>query len=119
MKSPVTAVRREDDVLVVTLEGRLDAAAAMSLREDLRRRIRAGSIALVLDLAGVDFVDSTGLSALITALKESSTAGGDTILAAPTATVRSILALTRLDQVFTVYEDIDRAVERLRSVPQR
>ena len=90
--------------LIVALQGRLDAAVALDLKEALRRLIAEGSLHLLIDLAKVEFIDSTGLSVLITALKSTSSLGGDVVLLRPTSTVRSIIELTRLHCVFRVYD---------------
>lgn len=100
---------------VVTIHGRLDAPVAHELKQKLDSLIRGGEIHLVVDLAGVEFVDSTGLSVLITALKSASGLGGEVVLLRPTSTVRSIIELTRLHLVFRVYDDEATALRTLPS----
>ena len=103
---------------VVRVEGRLDSAVAGELKARLLSCVDQGSIHLLLDLGDVEFVDSTGLSAIISALKAATSLGGEVVLLRPTATVRSILELTRLHQVFRIYEGVEAALKSLRLATQ-
>lgn len=89
-------------VLLVRLSGRLDAAAAPSLTTRLAGALSQGKTRLALDLAAVSFMDSTGLGALVSALKAARRAEGDLRLIAPSQQVRKLLRLTTLDRVFFV-----------------
>ncbi|MGH3631170.1 MAG: STAS domain-containing protein, partial [Sciscionella sp.] len=60
---------------------------------------------LVLDVSGLDFVDSSGLSALIATHKAVTTAGGEVVLAHPTETLLRMITITGLDGVFTIRGD--------------
>ena len=100
-------------VEVISLQGRLDAAAAPDLRSRLRSIIDAGRVRMAVDLGGVDFVDSSGLSVLVTALKGARAAGGDVVVLKPTADVRALLELTRLHLVFQIFEDESVAIDVL------
>jgi anti-sigma B factor antagonist len=90
-------------VAVVRLAGRLNMVTAGELREQLATTIAAGNARVVVDLAGVDFIDSSGLGALISGLKTARQAGGDLRIAAPTEQVRLVLQLTNLERVLTPY----------------
>jgi anti-sigma B factor antagonist len=60
--------------VVIAVQGELDLAHAGELKELLLSEVSAGA-SVVLDLAGVDFIDSTGLAAIVTALKRSKDSG--------------------------------------------
>lgn len=105
--------RPHDSVEVVALLDRLDAAAAQPLREALKGIIDRGRSRLVLDLSGVTFMDSSGLSVLVTTLKTARAAGGDVVLLGLTPTVRSLIQLTRLHRVFLIFDDESDAVAAL------
>ena len=64
-----TEVSEIADWSIVTIYGELDVATAPTLRERLIALVGEGSTKLVLDLEGVDFLDSTGLGTIISALK--------------------------------------------------
>ncbi len=95
---------------IVPLSGRITMAEAGSLRASLTQRIAAGESWLVLDLGDVEFVDSSGLSVLITAMKRCRESGGDVVLARARNGVRKLLELTRLHRVMEVVDDLDAAV---------
>jgi anti-anti-sigma factor len=96
--------RLEQDITLVRLKGRLDAAAAPGLLARLTGAISDGRIRIVVDLAEVPFIDSTGLGVLISGLKAARRVGGDLRLAAPGPQVRKLLRLTTLDRVFAVQD---------------
>jgi anti-sigma B factor antagonist len=104
--------RRElGPVTVLGLEGRLTAAVAPQLRAEVSDLVAAERSSVVVDLAKVDFIDSSGLGALIGALKATRVAGGDLRIAAAGEQVRQVLRLTNLDRVLQVYPDAERAFD--------
>jgi anti-sigma B factor antagonist len=100
-------------VRVVRLSGALDAVASGEVRKQLNEVVRDGTMRLVIDLAGVSRIDSTGLGALVTTLKASRDRGGELVLAALTPAVRTVVELTRLHRVFDIYDDADAAAAEL------
>lgn len=105
--------RRHDAVEIVALLDRVDAAAAPPLRESLKGIVDRGRTRLVLDLSGVTFMDSSGLSVLVTTLKTARAAGGDVVLLGLPPTVRSLIQLTRLHRVFLIFDDEATALAAL------
>lgn len=100
-------------VLVLALETpRIDAANAPDFRVLLLERIDAGHTQIVLDLASVQFMDSSALGALIAAVKRMR-AIGTIALARANPTVSRLLTLTRMDKVFTIAATVDDAVAQL------
>jgi anti-sigma B factor antagonist len=95
---------------VVHLKGRLDLISGTEVRQHLADAIAAGRRNLVVDLAEVPFIDSSGLAALISGLKSTRTVGGDLRIARPAAQAKVILELTRLDRVLRCYETIEEAL---------
>ncbi|MES9995396.1 anti-sigma factor antagonist [Desulfovibrio aminophilus] len=105
----------EGDILVVRVEGpRLDAAAAGAFKSEMVDFIHAGKHRLALDLSTVDFMDSTGLAALLSTMK---TLGGtgEIVLSGLSEKVRKLFAITRLDRgVFRIFNTVDEMVNALR-----
>ncbi|WP_152190372.1 STAS domain-containing protein [Georgenia satyanarayanai] len=101
--------RQEAEVQVLECSGRLTMVTARSLRDAVEQALGAGPPRLVLDLGEVGFVDSSGLGALISALKRARQAGGDLRIAAVTEQVRTVLKLTNLDRVLRPYADVPGA----------
>lgn len=95
---------------VVRLDGRLDLVSAGEAKQRLVEAVDGGQRRLVVDMANVDFVDSSGLGAIVGVLKAARQAGGDLRIARPTSQLRSILELTMLDRVLRPYETVEEAL---------
>jgi anti-sigma B factor antagonist len=96
---------------VVALRGELDLEAGPVLRQALLEAIdEQPGRRVVVDLEGVDFVDSVGLGMLVGGLKRARTTGGDLVLVATGRNVLRVLELTGLTRVFELYADGDAAV---------
>jgi anti-sigma B factor antagonist len=100
MKLDVTEV--ESDLLVRVLDDRIDAAAAVQFRDAMRTATEAGHARVVLDLERVNFVDSSGLGAIIAVMKQ---LGADRALelAGLQPAVAKVFRLTRLDEIVKVH----------------
>lgn len=99
-----------DDLVVVTLqESRLDAAVADQFKTTMLAFVEAGQNRLVLDLSHVDFIDSSGLGAVVSILK--SVGGRGTLrLCGLRDSVYSIFKLTRMTQVFSIHPSAEEAI---------
>jgi anti-sigma B factor antagonist len=95
---------------VISPSGRLNMVAAPRLRQVVADHVARGEHRVVVDLGGVDFIDSSGLGALVASLKTARSAGGDLRIAAIGTQVRMVLELTGLDTVLTPYADVDSAL---------
>lgn len=99
------------DVLFITItEERIDAASAARFKDAMRAATASNSGRVVLDLARVNFIDSSGLGAIVGAHKALDAQGG-LELARPTEPVRKLFALTRMDSVFAVHPDREAALQ--------
>ena len=92
----------ESGVVVVRPTGRLNMTAARMLREELHAVVESGGTRVVVDLSGIEFIDSSGLGALLSGLKAARQAGGDLHIAAPTRQATTVLKLTNLNRVLRV-----------------
>ena len=97
-------------VAVVTVTGRVDSASAGDLEAALKRLMDAGNSHFVLDLAGVEFLSSSGLRVLVTTLKAVRKSGGDLRLAQPSQRASDAIDLAGLDVLFKTYGDREAAV---------
>lgn len=98
------------DAVVVAVEGELDLFTAPFLRDEIRDAIKQDGATLVLDLADLSFMDSSGLSVLIEAWRLTTAQGGGVTLAAPQPPVARILRTTGLDRRIKIYPDVDAAL---------
>ncbi|WAU83156.1 STAS domain-containing protein [Streptomyces sp. Qhu-G9] len=87
---------------VLQVVGELDHEQATALREEVERLVLSPGQHLVIDLSGLDFCDSTGISALLAARQRAQTAEAEVILAAVPANTLRILRIIGLDQVFII-----------------
>ena len=102
--------RFEDPLLVVKVnEDRIDAAAAIGFKEAVRTASLDCDGAVLLDLTEVNFIDSSGLGAIV-ASKKALGKNRSMILAGLTDNVAKVFKLTRMDSVFDVYATIDAAL---------
>ena len=109
-RDPIVGLAERGDALVLSLTGELDLYTAPALREALRGAVERSPKRLVVDLAGVTFIDSTALGALVEA--RSRLARDDAFaLAAPGLEVRRALEVSGLDRHFSVHERIETAIE--------
>lgn len=95
---------------VLRPEGRLDLGCAAELKECVADAVDNRSVRLVVDLAAVPFVDSSGLGALISGLKTARLAGGDLRIARPNEQACVVLRLTALERVLRPYASVEEAL---------
>ena len=97
---------------LVRVQGDVDVATAPRLREQLITIISDGQPRVVLDLDGVDFLDSTGLGVIVSALKRTKTHGGDLRIVCTRPAVRRLFELTGLDLAMPLSDSAAEAVGR-------
>jgi anti-sigma B factor antagonist len=85
--------------------GVLDGVQANELRQQVSELVASGNNLVMLDMADVNFIDSSGLGALIVALKMLRTAGGDLYLCSIAEPVQHLFGVTRMDRIFDIFGD--------------
>ncbi|WP_354248201.1 STAS domain-containing protein [Arthrobacter sp. UYEF20] len=102
----------DGDGAVIRTRGRLNMVAAPKLRDLVAHIVRQdGRSHVVVDLADTDFMDSSGLGALIAGLKTARAAGGDLRIARAQAQVLTVLQLTNLDQVLHPHTSVEECFQ--------
>ncbi len=101
---------REGDALVFRLRGSFDIATAPSVRAALMDAANEGKHDLIVDLSGVEFLDSTGLGALIGSHRRASENGGHVTLVVADGPISRLLNITGLLRVFPVYRTMADAL---------
>jgi anti-sigma B factor antagonist len=109
MISVKLSTRECDGQLIVALRGVLDVADAASVAVALTAAA-ARQRDIIIDLAGLEFIDSSGVAALLRGRRQARRAGGELLLAAPQQQVLRVLTLTRLIDVFPVHASVAEAV---------
>ena len=95
-------------------EPRIDAPAAVAFKEAMRSKTKGGPRQVVLDLTKVTFIDSSGLGAIVGAMKQ---LGPDRelLLAGLTPAVEKVFRLTRMDTVFRIFLTLEEALHAERA----
>lgn len=99
--------RQLGDWTAVALRGQLDVATAPLLRQELLETHHAGAAAIVIDLAGVEYLDSMGLGVLVGALKRARAHGGRLVIAGPTPHVQRALELSRVAEIIEIVDRVE------------
>ena len=100
----ITTQQKQDGTTEVVLEGaRLDASVADSVKSQIKEVIDRGERHLVIDFSSVQFMDSSGLGALVGCLKMMGPGGQIEIINA-SSTVLKVLKLTRMNKIFNIRE---------------
>ena len=95
---------------VITPRGRLDMVAAPQLRSLVDDVVADGHTLLVVDFSATEFLDSSGLGAVVAGLKTARQAGGDLRIANVTGQVEMVLKLTTLDKVLRAHGTVEEAL---------
>jgi anti-sigma B factor antagonist len=98
-------IRRLGDAQVAVVNGRIDLGSAPELRDQGTSALAAGGGSLVLDLADVEFIDSSGLGVLIGLQREAQRLSGRIAIVPPRGSAQQIFALTRTESFFTLVTD--------------
>lgn len=101
----LTAEFRGDILVIHAIGDRIDAASAIRFKDRMRELTQADSLRVILDLSRVSFIDSSGLGAVVAVLKALAP-GRKLELAGLTPTVQKVFRLTRMEQVFTIHDQL-------------
>ena len=103
--------REDGRVTILTVNGDLVIGDPEStFKKTITRLLEDGRVNLLVDLKGVAFLDSSGLGALVRALTNSQKEGGQTKLLHAGPQIRKLLEMTKLDSVFEIHDDLEKAV---------
>ncbi len=100
-----------DGVRIVELAGEVDLESSPAARRVLLDAVAAGGPVLV-DLSGVDYVDSSGIASLVEAFQAARSRGSRFALVAVSPAAMRVLRLARLDRVFEIHEDLEQGLAR-------
>jgi anti-sigma B factor antagonist len=103
------------EILVVKpLEKRIDASLATDFKGKMIDWINAGNKRILLDLAEVEFVDSSGLGAIVSSLKTIGSEG-DLVICGAREAVMNLFRLTRMNRVFQIFSSEEEALRVISS----
>jgi anti-sigma B factor antagonist len=103
----------EQGVSILQVEGEIDLHASPALRAELHNFVEAKQPALAVDLAGVKYIDSSGLATLVEYVRDSKPFGGKIALFGLQPKVKMVFELVRLNELFTIADSKESALAAL------
>ncbi|NJK37542.1 MAG: STAS domain-containing protein [Oscillatoriales cyanobacterium RM2_1_1] len=103
------------DFQVLQPNGLLDGTKATQFRQEISKLVEDGAKTILIDFKDVTFMDSSGLGALVLALKTVRAAGGKLIVCSINEQIRILFELTSMDRVFEIFEN-RAAFEKSRAI---
>jgi anti-sigma B factor antagonist len=98
--------RQAGDVTVLDLDGKVTIGeGSVALRTAIRRLLGEGKSKILLNLAGVSYIDSSGIGELVSSFTAVKKEGGNLKLLNLTQRIQDLLAITKLLTVFDTYDD--------------
>ena len=112
MDVSIEARKADRNVVVLDVVGKLSAGpAGLAFRGLFQRCVSEGTERFLVNLAKVSYIDSSGLGELLTAHTSLRNRGGSVKLLNPSKRIRDLLQMTKLQNIFEVFEDEAKAVE--------
>ncbi len=108
------STRTVDGILVVDCHGRIVFGEESAMLRDRLRKLIAENQRIVLNLGGVNYIDSGGLGTLVSLYTTARNAGGSIKLANLTQRVDDLLQVTKLVTIFEVYDNEEDAIQSFR-----
>jgi anti-sigma B factor antagonist len=94
---------------ILSPQGEIDFATGPQLKDAINERLISGDVNLVMDLQAVDFIESTGLGALIGGRRRAHALKGSLRLVCTEEQLLKIFRITGLDKVFAIYDSVEQA----------
>ncbi|MFQ5751090.1 MAG: STAS domain-containing protein [bacterium] len=107
--------KSNENMAIFAVEGKLTGFEGRGVIQDkVRETIKNKISHIILDLAKVTWIDSTGLGELIASLSSIKKSGGNLVLTNLQAPVQSLLKMTNLNQIFDTFENTEQALSELK-----
>lgn len=109
------STRYRDNVAILDISGEIIGDARFDLNKAIQEEVEANRAGLILNLEEVPMMDSVGLGMLVGAYTSLTRRGAKVVLLNAGRSVRYLLVITKLDQVFEKYDDEDEALESFKA----
>lgn len=100
----------KDGIAVLNLSGRLDLASGSKLKEEIKKLTDKSQTSVHLNLSAVEFINSSGLGALVSIMKEIRLQKGRLTLSNLASYVQEIFEITQLSHIFEIFADEEQAL---------
>jgi len=104
------SAREQNGVAVLQLSGRLDLASGSALKDEIKKHLSNNVTSIHLNLAHVEFINSSGLGSLVSIMKEIRLLKGRFTLSDLASYVREIFEITQLSHIFEIFATEDEAL---------
>lgn len=98
------SVRNDGSVPIIDLSGEVDAYTSARFREAMVDLIETGAANLIVSMMKVEYIDSSGLGALVGGLKRSTERGGRIVIVCDNPQIKKVFEITGLEKVFPLYD---------------
>lgn len=106
-----TGVSEAGGLKILNADGEIDVYTAPQFKEAVNSIIAAGQKHLIINMAGVSYMDSSGFATLLSATRRLRPQGGTVNLVKCAGAIDRILKITRLNTIFGIYDSVDDAVQ--------
>ena len=100
----------EQGALVLTVSGEIDMHFATEFRKEMFDAFSSAPNRMIIDMAGIEFIDSSGIATLVEGLREAKAKSTEFILCSLSEKVRDIFELARLETIFKIVENKKEAL---------
>ncbi len=107
------SVKNEEKGTLVTVTGRMDAVSSPEFEKELARLIDEGNINFVVDLAGLDYISSSGLRSILVTAKKLKGKNGQILLASLQAVVKEVFEISGFSAIIPIHESVEEAMAAL------
>lgn len=108
-----TVIKKDGDVVLVGLTGRLDASSAQLFEKRIEALVAQNERKFIVDMAKLAYISSSGLRVLLAAVKKIRLLGGILVLCNVSGTVKEIILISGFDTFIAIYKDLAGATEAL------
>ncbi|MFK7799302.1 MAG: STAS domain-containing protein [Aureispira sp.] len=105
-----------NNIEVLQVDDLLNPLDNQEIIKEIEEKIQTGATVYVVDLSEMDYMNSSGLTFLISILTRARNAGGEVAIANLSDNIKKILLVTRLNNMFNVYSSVEEAIEALQPV---
>ncbi len=100
-------------ITIIELFGEIDLDSSPEVRKQILAVTHKKSPKILINLAGVTYMDSSGVATMVEGLQRTNAYNGHFVLVSLGSGVREVFELSRLDKVFKIYDDISEATKKL------
>jgi anti-anti-sigma factor len=105
--------RKEKNMMVVSIKGRLDALTAPELEKDLLETIAGGEEGFIMDLSGLQYISSAGLRTLLVLAKKLKSGQGEILFTGLKGPVEEVFKISGFYSIFKIFDSLEAALPRI------